>query len=267
MFRASSPSGSFDPASVSTRPMASVSRKKAEKETARDQKRLARWQERLSAEGKRSLLLVLQGMDTSGKDGTIKHVLSSMNPQGVRVAAFKVPTETESKHHFLWRIRKELPRPGEVAVFNRSHYEDVLVAKVDELVPKEELEPRFDSINRFEKGLVARGTTVVKVFLNISFEEQRLRLLARLEDPTKQWKFSPGDLRKRAQWPEYQDAYSEAISRCSIDAAPWYVVPADAKWFRNWLIGRLLVETFEDLDPRYPTPALDLRALTAQLEP
>ena len=266
LFRAPASSATFTLADVKTTPMHGMSRKKTEKETARDQKKLARWQERLRAERMRSLLIVLQGMDTSGKDGTIKHVLSAINPQGVRVTSFKEPTEQELAHQFLWRIRKALPAAGEIGVFNRSHYEDVLVVRVDNLVPEEVWRSRYGTINRFERKLATSGTTIIKIFLHISFEEQRLRLRRRLEDPTKRWKFHPGDIDKRSQWDDYQRAYSEALARCSSGAAPWYIVPADAKWYRNWMIGRLLVETFEDMKPDYPQPDYDVKAMKARLE-
>ena len=222
-------------------------------------------QERLTAEGRRSLLVVLQGMDTSGKDGTIKHVIGAMNPQGCRVAAFKAPTAQERAHGFLWRIRRQLPGPGVVGVFNRSHYEDVVVVRVHHLVPEAEWRRRYGLINRFERTLAASGTTLVKIFLHISFEEQRRRLMDRLEDPTKRWKFNPDDLKERAFWGDYQAAYSEAIARCSTEAAPWYVVPADHKWYRNWAVGRLLVETFEAMGPDYPKARYDVRAMKAKL--
>jgi len=211
------------------------------------------------------MLVVLQGMDTAGKDGTIKHVIRSMNPQACRITAFKEPTPQELAHDFLWRIRRALPAHGQVGVFNRSHYEDVVVVRVNSLVGEDVWRPRFTKINRFEKKLAAEGTTIVKLFLHISFEEQRRRLLKRLRDPTKRWKFDPADLDKRALWDVYQRAYADAIARCSTDVAPWYVVPADAKWYRNWAIGRLLLETLDEMNPRYPEPNFDLEALEARL--
>ncbi len=265
LFRVDPAGGRFALPEVDTAPTHGVSRHKAEKETPRDQKKLFRWQERLTAEKKRSLLVVLQGMDTAGKDGTITHVIRSMNPQACRITAFKEPTPEELAHDFLWRIRKALPSVGQVGVFNRSHYEDVVVVRVNGLVGEEVWRPRFERINRFEKRLVAGGTTVVKLFLHISYEEQRSRLLKRLLDPTKRWKSDPKDLDKRALWDVYMRAYTDAIARCSTDAAPWYVVPADAKWFRNWAIGRLLIETLQEMDPLYPEPDLDIAALEARL--
>jgi PPK2 family polyphosphate:nucleotide phosphotransferase len=198
-------------------------------------------QERLWAERKRSVLVVLQGMDTSGKDGTVEHVMGGLNPQGVRVQSFKAPTPEELRHDFLWRIRRAVPEPGLIGIFNRSHYEDVLVARVDGLAAADVIERRYAQINRFEKELARAGVHLLKVMLHISFEEQRARLVARLEDPDKHWKFETADIEKRAQWPDYQAAYEVALDRCSTPDAPWYVVPADAKWFRNYAVGQMLL--------------------------
>jgi len=258
--------GTFALSGVSTAAPRAIGRGKAERETDRDRKSLAGWQERLFAENKRSLLIVLQGTDTSGKDGTIKHVVGAMNPQGVHVTSFKQPTERELAHQFLWRIKRALPEQRYVGTFNRSHYEDVVTVRVHSLVPEQEWRPRFAAINRFEKGLVAHGTTVVKVFLHISFDEQRKRLLKRLDEPTKRWKFAPHDLDERELWEAYMQAYSEAIARCSTEVAPWYVVPADSKWFRNWAVARILVETFEEMRPAYPQPQLDVPGLRRRLK-
>jgi PPK2 family polyphosphate:nucleotide phosphotransferase len=225
---------------------------------------LAALQERLYAEGRgggrRSLLLVLQGMDTAGKGGTVKHVVGQVDPMGVRYTAFKAPTKEEREHDFLWRIRKALPEPGVVGVFDRSHYEDVVVVRVHDLVPSRVWSRRYDAINRFEERLLVRGTTVVKCFLHISKEEQKQRLLARLDDPTKQWKYDPADVDERLLWDDYQVAYTDAINRCNSDVAPWYVVPADHKWWRNLAIMRLLIETLEVMSPQYPAPAYDVEA-------
>ena len=242
-------------------------RKDAEAELTELAKKLEALQERLWAEGTRSLLLVLQGMDTSGKGGTVSHVVSSMNPAGVDVAAFKKPTDEELAHDFLWRIDKRLPGPGEVVVFDRSHYEDVLVVRVHELVDEPVWRARYDQINDFERRVADAGTTIVKCFLHISYDEQRERLLARLDDPTKHWKFRARDIDERARWQEYMNAYDDAIARCSTDVAPWFVIPADRKWYRNWAIGTLLVETLERLDPRYPATDLDVLTLKARLAP
>ena len=237
--------------------------RKASAKAARkaDAEKLRQLQERLYAEGKRSLLLVLQGMDTSGKDGTIIHVINQMDPQGVRIVGFGKPTEEELQHDFLWRIRNGLPPKAKVGIFNRSHYEDVLIVRVRNLVAERVWMKRYDAINKFEREVTASGTTIVKICLHISFEEQRKRLLARLLDPTKRWKFKPRDLEERALWPEYMVAYDAALYRCNSKYAPWYVVPANKKWYRNWAITRILIETLEEMDPRYPEPKFDVAKL------
>jgi PPK2 family polyphosphate:nucleotide phosphotransferase len=218
--------------------------------------RLSDLQEQLHAEGvkdgSRSLLLVLQGMDTSGKGGVIRHVIGQVDPQGCAIASFKAPTKEELAHDFLWRIRRRLPGPGKLGVFDRSHYEDVLVVRVHDLVPRSTWSRRYAAINRFEAGLVERELRVVKVFLHISKEEQRQRLLARLDDPTKHWKFNPRDVDERAFWADYQVAYEAALARCNTDAAPWYRIPADRKWYRDWAIAKLLVEQLEDMKLAWP---------------
>ena len=239
-------------------------RREAEARMGRRRQQLEELQARLYAERRRSVLVVLQGMDTSGKDGTIKHVIGAVNPQGTTITGFKAPTEQELRHDFLWRIRRRLPAAGSIGIFNRSHYEDVLVARVRGLALPEEIERRYAAINRFEAGLARAGTTVVKLFLHISKEEQRRRLLARLEDPTKRWKFNPGDLDDRDRWDEYQAAYEIALRRCS-EAAPWYAVPADHKWYRNVAVTDILVDVLAGLDPRYPEPDLDVDVLRARL--
>ncbi|WP_443051944.1 PPK2 family polyphosphate kinase [Streptomyces sp. NBC_00250] len=224
--------------------------------------RLADLQERLyaasTAGDRRRVLLVLQGMDTSGKGGTVKHVIGLFNPSGCRIHAFKAPTPEEQNHPFLWRIMKALPRPGEIGIFDRSHYEDVLIARVRELVPRAQLGRRYGQIDRFEQSLADDGVTVVKVFLHISYEEQRGRLLERLDNPEKHWKFNVGDIEDRALWPAYREAYEIALERCSTDKAPWYLVPADRKWYRNWAISKLLLEHLEALDPTYPPGDFDV---------
>lgn len=214
--------------------------------------RLAELQNRLWAEGKRSVLVVLQAMDAGGKDGTIRKVFTGVNPQGVRVASFKAPTELELDHDFLWRIHQQVPRKGEIGVFNRSHYEDVLVVRVDELVPETVWRARYHQIREFESTLAASGTTVVKFFLHISKEEQAVRLQERLDDPAKHWKFAAADLAVREHWDDYQAAYEEAIRETSTDDAPWYVIPADRKWYRNWAILQVLLATMQRLDPQFP---------------
>ena len=224
-------------------------------------------QDRLYAEHTRGVLVVLQGMDTSGKSGAIKHVFRGVNPAGLSVTAFKQPTEEELAHHFLWRIERHLPDPGHIAIFDRSHYEDVIVVRVHGLVPEEVWRGRYEEIEGFERRVTAGGIAIVKVYLHLSYEEQRRRLLARLEDPDKHWKFNPGDLDDRGRWPAFMAAYEDAIAHCHTDESPWYIVPADRKWYRNWAIERLVVETLEEMDPRYPRPPLDVEALRARLAP
>ncbi|MEW2619449.1 PPK2 family polyphosphate kinase [Streptomyces sp. NPDC048106] len=221
---------------------------------------LAGLQERLWAAGtagdRRRVLLVLQGMDTSGKGGTVKHVIGHLNPSGCRIHAFKAPTAEELRHDFLWRVRRALPEPGEIGIFDRSHYEDVLVARVRHLVPPAAIGSRYGRINDFERALAEDGVTLVKCFLHLSYEEQRRRLLRRLDRPDKRWKFAPSDIDERALWPAYQEAYELALERCATP--PWYLIPADHKWYRNWAVGRLLLEHLRELDPRYPRSRLDL---------
>jgi PPK2 family polyphosphate:nucleotide phosphotransferase len=228
--------------------------------------RLDALQDALYAESARAVLLVLQGMDTSGKGGVINHVAGLVNPQGVHLASFKKPTEEERAHPFLWRIEKQVPGPGMIGVFDRSHYEDVLVARVAGLVPEDVWRGRYDEINAFEAQLADRGVTVVKCMLHISPEAQQERLLARLDDPAKRWKYNPGDLDTRAAWPAYQQAYADALRFCDTDAAPWYVVPSDRKWYRNWAVAALLAETLAEMDPQYPQPSLDLEAERARVK-
>jgi PPK2 family polyphosphate:nucleotide phosphotransferase len=268
LLRARPVDGAFALAGVDPRATPGVrSRKRAENDLAGDAKALASLQERLYASRDRSLLLVLQGMDTSGKDGVIKHVVGALNPVGTAITSFRAPTETEVRHQFLWRISKGLPVPGQVAIFNRSHYEDVGVVRVHGLVPPEVIERRYAEINRFEERVAESGTTIVKVWLHLSYDEQRERLLARLDDPAKRWKFAERDVAERAHWAAYMAAYETAIARCSTDEAPWYVVPADRKWYRDRAVARLLVETLERMDLRYPEPVLDVEALRARLAP
>jgi PPK2 family polyphosphate:nucleotide phosphotransferase len=224
--------------------------------------KLAELQERLYAEGstggRRRVLLLLQGMDTSGKGGVVSHVVGAVQPQGVRVTAFKKPTPEELRHSFLWRVRRAVPGPGNIGVFDRSHYEDVLIGRVRELAAPDVIERRYDEIVRFERQLADDDVTLVKCFLHISPWEQKERLLARLDDSAKRWKFNPGDLDERALWPAYQRAYEIALDRTSTPTNPWYVVPSDRKWYRNWAVGRLLLETLTELDPRLPEPTYDV---------
>ena len=240
--------------------------KRALKDQKRHQKALFKLQERLYAEHKGSLLIVLQGMDTSGKDGTITHVIGNLNPQGVSITTFKAPTPEEKRHGFLWRIRKHLPVPGQVGIFNRSHYEDVLIARVHELAEPRVIERRYGVIDQFERELVRSKTKVIKFCLHISYEEQRRRLLERLTDPDKRWKFNEHDIDERAYWDEYQSAYGMAITRCSTPLAPWYVIPANNKDYRNWAVAWIILETLEEMDPQYPQPKLDIPRLVKRLK-
>ena len=215
-------------------------------------------QELLWAEHKHRILLVLQGMDTSGKDGTISHVFEGVNPQGVRVVAFKVPTEQELAHDYLWRVHKQVPANGEIVIFNRSHYEDVLVVRVHKLVPEEVWSQRYAQINDFERMLSETGTTILKFFLHISKDEQKERLEDRLKEPDKHWKFHKEDLAERELWPEYTRAYEDVLSKTSTSCAPWYVVPANHKWYRNLVVASTLVNTLKGLDMQYPEAEKDL---------
>lgn len=223
--------------------------------------RLSELQEVFFADGRRALLVVLQGRDTSGKDGAIRHVFGAMNPLGVRVTSFRKPTTDELAHDYLWRVHRAAPERGMIGVFNRSHYEDVLVVRVHELVPEAVWSRRYDQINAFEQHLVECGTVVVKFMLHISRKEQADRLRARLDDPTKNWKFNAGDLGERAKWDEYTSAYEDALARCSTPAAPWYVVPADRKRVRDVLIARTLVRVLEGLDSKFPPADPEVLAL------
>ena len=217
-----------------------------------DVERLAALQERFWAEHKRRLLIVLQGMDASGKDGVVKHVMTGFHPLGCRVVGWGVPSEAELAHDYLWRIHQAVPGNGEIVIFNRSHYEDVLVVRVHEFVPKERWSKRYDQINAWEATLAAEGTTILKFMLHISPEEQLQRFQDRYDDPAKRWKFKMGDLEERKRWDEYMAAYEDALSRCSTEAAPWFVIPGDKKWFRDLAIADIVADTLADLDPQYP---------------
>ena len=230
----------------------------AKEELAKHLDQLARLQNLLYAENRRALLIILQGMDTSGKDGTIRHVMAGLSPQGVQVRSFKKPTEEELAHDFLWRIHRCVPRRGEIGIFNRSHYEDVLVVRVHELVPKNLWRERYEQINQFEKILVRNGAILLKFFLHISKKEQKERLQERLADPTRYWKFSIEDVAERKYWSEYRRAYEAALSRCSTRWAPWHIVPANHKWYRNLAIARTIIETLQQLDMQYPPPSVDI---------
>lgn len=230
---------------------------------------LADLQERLYANGTRedprSVLLVLQGMDTSGKGGTIRHAAGLVDPQGLRIASFKKPTPEELEHDFLWRIQKELPPPGRIGIFDRSHYEDVLIVRVRELAAPDEIERRYGAINEFEQAYVDSGGTLVKCLLHISADDQKERLAARLDDPTKHWKYNPGDIDERARWDDYQRAYDLVLERCSTDVAPWFVVPSGRKWYRNWAVATLLLEHLRSLDLAWPAADFDVEAEKARL--
>jgi PPK2 family polyphosphate:nucleotide phosphotransferase len=227
-------------------------RDEAKKELPRLVEALAEQQERLYAGRARALLVILQGMDASGKDGTVRHVFSGVNPQGVRVSSFKEPTPRESAEDFLWRVHQAVPPKGLIGVFNRSHYEDVLVVRVHGLVPESVWRPRFRAINDFERALSESGVVVLKFFLHISREEQLKRFTKRLLDPKRHWKFSPADLREREHWDAYSEAYADVLRQCSTDWAPWHVVPADHKWYRNLVVARTVVRALEALDLHFP---------------
>jgi PPK2 family polyphosphate:nucleotide phosphotransferase len=222
--------------------------------------RIAGLQERLHAEEERSLLIVLQGIDAAGKDGTVKHVLRGTNPSGVTVRSFKEPSSEEGAHDFLWRYHHATPADGMIGVFNRSHYEDVLVVRVKDLAPEELWRSRYDSINDFERMLVREGTTILKFLLHISKEEQLEKFRERLARPDKYFKWSDNDIKERKRWDDYQQAYEDAVNATSTAWAPWYVVPADNRWYRNYVIARILAGTLERMDPRYPEPPADVKA-------
>jgi PPK2 family polyphosphate:nucleotide phosphotransferase len=234
-----------------------TSRAEAEKNTRRNVEALRHLQERLYAEGRQSLLFVLQAMDTAGKDTTIGKVIGPLNPLGVRVWSFKAPTPQELSHDFLWRLHRRAPGAGFIGVFNRSHYEDVLIVRVRGLAPPEVVERRYGHINAFERLLHDEGTRIVKVMLHISKEYQLKRLKRRLKRPDRHWKFEPGDLRERERWEEYQAAYDLALTRCSTDYAPWHVVPSERRWFRDLVVSSLLRKTLEEMDPQYPAPSFN----------
>jgi PPK2 family polyphosphate:nucleotide phosphotransferase len=234
------------------------SREAADKEIEQYRKRLFGLQEMLYVERQRSLLICLQALDTGGKDGTINHFLGAMNPQGCRVVAFRPPSVEEASHDFLWRVHRAAPARGEVVIFNRSHYEDVLIVRVHNLVPKHIWSARYDLINSFEQGLIENGTHILKFFLYISSEEQLSRFKDRLDDPTKQWKISEADYKERSYWDAYMAAYEEALSRCSTGHAPWFIIPANHKWFRNLAVAQIVVEYLETLGLSYPKPSVDL---------
>ncbi|HEY9077666.1 MAG TPA: polyphosphate kinase 2 family protein [Anaerolineaceae bacterium] len=231
-----------------------------------NRQKIVQLQEILYAEHKRRLLVIIQAMDTAGKDGTIRAVFEGVNPQGVRVASFKVPTPIELDHDYLWRVHSQVPGKGEITIFNRSHYEDVLVVRVHKIVPEAVWQKRFQHIRDFEQMLVDEGTTILKFFLHIDLEEQRERLLERIEDPEKQWKFNPGDIDERKLWNEYMHAYEDVLEKTSTEAAPWYIIPANANWYRNLLVSSIIVNTLENLGMKYPQPVENIQQYRVALK-
>ena len=251
----------WDPNDKSVYP---ITKNEGKKQLANLTLKLEELQELLYAQHKHKVLIVLQAMDTGGKDGTIRHVFEGVNPSGVRVASFKVPTNQELDHDYLWRVHKQTPAKGEIVIFNRSHYEDVLVVRVHKLVPKSIWSKRFAQINDFERMLVEEGTKILKFFLHIDKNEQKSRLQARLDTPNKQWKFSAGDLAERELWPEYLEAYQDAISSTSSEWAPWYIVPANRKWYRNLVIANIIIQTLTNLKMEYPKPTENLNEISIE---
>ena len=246
---------SFKLADIDPRDTCGFKDKEATKQTIdEDAIAIDELQNRLFAEGKRSLLVVLQGIDCSGKDGTVRAVFNTCGPIGVHIASFKAPSEEELAHDYLWRVHQVMPRRGMIGIFNRSHYEDVLVVKVKGYAPPEAIERRYEEINQFEKTLAQNGTRILKFMLHISKEEQGERLKDRVADPSKRWKFNPADLEDRKLWDQFMGAYEVALARCSTDAAPWHVIPADRNWVRNAAIARIVRQTLEEMDPKYPEP-------------
>jgi len=243
----------IDPAGV-----ANLTKDEAKAALAQNIKRMAKLQEVLYAEGKHALLIVLQAMDAGGKDGTVRSIMRGVNPQGVTVTGFKAPTVEELAHDFLWRVHRAVPGRGMIGIFNRSHYEDVLIVRVKNLAPKEVWQTRYQHINNFEQLLVDSGVTLLKFYLHISKKEQKKRLQARLDEPDKRWKFNPGDLAERARWDDYMHAFEDVFEKCSTKAAPWYIVPADKKWYRNAVLSETIVKTMESLEMKYPEPAAGL---------
>lgn len=259
------PGSSFKISKWSTDDMGKFkSKDEGEAASAENLQKLEQLQEVLYAEAKHAVLVVFQAMDTGGKDGAIEYVFSGLDPQGCTVASFKAPTPRELSQDYLWRIHQAVPPKGMIGIFNRSHYESVLVERVKKLVPEKVWKRRYDHINHFEELLADEGVTILKFFLHISKDEQKARLEARLGDPEKHWKFNPGDLVERKSWDAYMDAYEDAIEKCSQDYAPWYVVPADRKWFRNWVISDVLVRTLEDLDMKYPPPVEGIEKIVVE---
>jgi len=243
-----------------------VDRDEIEAKTEANTIAIGELQHRLYAEGKRSLLVVLQAMDAAGKDSTIRRVFGRVNPQGVQVTPFKRPTEEELAHDFLWRIHRHTPRRGHIAVFNRSHYEDVLVVRVNNLVPRERWKKRYGVINGFEQSLINGGAEIIKIYLHLGKDRQREKLCDRLQDPTKNWKFEAGDLATRERWDDYMDAYEDAITKCNSEDAPWYIVPTDRKWYRVHAISEIIRSTLERMDPQFPEPEINPQSAKQLLE-
>ncbi|MFZ0896448.1 MAG: PPK2 family polyphosphate kinase, partial [Candidatus Nitrosopolaris sp.] len=233
-----------------------------ESELAHFSGRMSELQHKLFAANSRSLVIILQGVDASGKDGTIRHVMGALNPQSCYVKSFKVPTEEDLSHDYLWRVHMAVPPKGQIAIFNRSHYEDVIEVRVRNLVPKNELTPRYRQINDFERYLSQNHVTILKFFLHISKDEQKKRIKERFMDPTKRWKISEGDLLVRKYWYKYMESYEQALSRCSTHWAPWYVIPANLKWFRNWAVAQIIVNTLDRMKLKYPQPRIDVSKST-----
>ncbi len=251
--------GAFSLSSISPDDDQGIDKASARKRVKKNLDDLQGFQERLYAENKQSLLMVLQAMDTGGKDSTIRKVANDLNPQGCRVTGFKVPSAEELSHDFLWRVHDHAPPAGHIGIFNRSHYEDVLVVRVHNIAPQTLIEKRYRHINDFERLLHDHGTRVIKIMLHISKEFQLTRLRRRLERPDKHWKFNPSDLKERKLWPRYMEAYEAMLNRCSTEYAPWFVIPAEQRWFRDLVVSDLLVDTLQRMDPQYPEPAFDVR--------
>lgn len=241
-------------------------KKEAKKELLDLRKKLVDLQRLLYAENKQKVLIVLQAMDSGGKDGTIRSIFKGVNPQGVHVTSFKVPTPEEVEHDFLWRIHKHTPRSGEIVIFNRSHYEDVLVVRVHNLVPKNLWKKRYEHIQKFERLLADEGTTILKFFLHISKDEQKERFIERIDLPEKQWKFNPNDIKERGLWESYMLAYEDALSKTSTSFAPWYVIPANKNWYRNYVIMKIIVNTLEKLKMNYPNPIENIHQYKNMIE-
>jgi PPK2 family polyphosphate:nucleotide phosphotransferase len=255
------PGGKFRLTNVDPAATHGVRKAEAVDRLAKNCQRLSVLQYLLYAEARRSVLVVLQGIDAGGKDGTIRHVMTGLNPQGVDVTSFKVPEGAEKRHDYLWRVHNAVPEHGKIGIFNRSHYEDVLVVRVHGLAPKTVWSKRFDQINEFERMLTQNGVTILKFLLYIGKDEQAKRFRERLDDKTKNWKFSPADVREREYWDQYVEAYDDVLRRCSTDYAPWYVVPANRKWFRNLAVSELVSQKMEEMDLKYPKPTADLSAI------